>query len=1609
MKRLLTTAVFTALLHFAAFSQCSNLKLSVDKKFQCAPGIVNFKLSGAPAGSSYSWDFGNGFIANTDTVYEFFLNPQIIDVTVQVTFPNGTNCTVQENGIAEILGKPALNFEISRTKLCDGPDTVRLINTTPNTKEISWIVDGTNYFSAPDTLIHQFKTPGNKDINMVVTDSFGCRNVKEFTHVAEVLPDVNVNFVADHTDGCVTKNVQFTALLNKNGQKVVKYDWAFEGAHLKSAKGLTPPVLRYSQSGKYGAALTVTTDKGCVHDLKKEDYLEFGDSIQLEIDIKDQILCMKDSTVLKVKNPIEGGRYFWNVSGDPDTTMRSQTEITTKFDKPGEFNVSLVLNYGGCFSMINLKDAIKVKELKAQFKSSDNYHCYTPHITHIKNTSTSYNNVPLTYQWSVSDLDSTLLSRTYKKDLNYASPSWGRYTVELIVKDPFGCTDTMHARQYIRVDSIRPAISAEERIGCVNQKITLRTSTPASSYISSDSFYWKIYDLDGKKIHNSGRGRDITQSFSKPGYYNVTLYAGNTIGCKDTLGAKKFIHIIEPKKDFKVNTPLICAHEEAEIEATTTPRTAPFQYTWEVIHQKTSITSELETDTARKRNVRLDHIGKYDIRYKHQINKGCIDSFEKKAAIHVNGLVGEIKLTKASGCVPMETQSSFVVRENVHIGDTSNKLNYTWHASPGDGVTISSNTSAKPTFTFTKSGTYTIYMTAWNSVNCKYSSKSVDILVGVVADFELDRNNVCANETVSITNKSLLQPAKLEWSVISSGDYSLNQTTDPIQFVPKSDTFYDIRLIASKDDACFDTMTKRVHSLIVTSDFEMADTHLYCAPAYAQFNTLSHKADTFFWDFGDGSTIKSTDPYIANIYQRNTGAEKGFDVTLISKSFLGCADTLTIESAVKIFGPVPEFSIGNNVGCEPLTVNFTNKSKSVAQYFLNFDDNTNLDSTNFDTHTYRVQTTNLSQRFIPSVYALDSLGCAAIYESPDTILVLKRPKAIPSDQEIEGCSPVQVALNDESQRITSRSWLLNGSEISRETSITPSISEPGNHVIELVVTNQNNCSDTSTFGITVHENPKAHYTLTQIPCLNEAIEALGHSNQVIEKWVWTIENLAIVDTTSTPVYPFTFSESGNYRLQMKAITQNGCTDEFDSTFLIRGVDDIPEGEIEYVTVNDLDEIEVHWKAISPDFISYTTVKDNETQQVLYQDVVNAESMVKVLYSNLKQQHCFILSHTNYCGENGVESHSHCPVILNVQKAGNFELKLDWSSYTGWSDVDEYVIYRSDDGVSFEELVKVDGSTHTYTDELLCDQEYCYVVEARLGELKSRSNKDRNRPDYFQTTLPLDVTYATVENNEYVEVNWDEPKTNYPVTYRLNQYDAYGTSLLYSFDLNTTSFIDEELDVNSENFIYKVQILDHCGIAGTEGYQGKPILLEGFYQDDASHLSWSAYEEWDEGVDFYEIQIEINGMFETIATVPGSQTAYVDKEFHDEINEDYVYRVVAVSFNAHVTSTSNHVSLQGASFVWVPNAFSPNEDDHNPNFKPSAQFVYLVNDGTYRDYEMKIFNRWGEELFVTNDINHGWDGTYKNKPCESEMYLYHIRVTGLDRVVYDKKGLVRLMR
>lgn len=77
-------------------------------------------------------------------------------------------------------------------------------------------------------------------------------------------------------------------------------------------------------------------------------------------------------------------------------------------------------------------------------------------------------------------------------------------------------------------------------------------------------------------------------------------------------------------------------------------------------------------------------------------------------------------------------------------------------------------------------------------------------------------------------------------------------------------------------------------------------------------------------------------------------------------------------------------------------------------------------------------------------------------------------------------------------------------------------------------------------------------------------------------------------------------------------------------------------------------------------------------------------------------------------------------------------------------------------------------------------------------------------------------------------------------------------------------------------------------------------------------------------------------------------------------------------------------------VYVPNAFSPNDDGVNDQFQ-----AYVGC--TVTQFDLRVFNRWGQLVFSTVNAEDGWDGTIKGEAAISAVYTYVLKVT------YDQEG------
>jgi gliding motility-associated-like protein len=149
------------------------------------------------------------------------------------------------------------------------------------------------------------------------------------------------------------------------------------------------------------------------------------------------------------------------------------------------------------------------------------------------------------------------------------------------------------------------------------------------------------------------------------------------------------------------------------------------------------------------------------------------------------------------------------------------------------------------------------------------------------------------------------------------------------------------------------------------------------------------------------------------------------------------------------------------------------------------------------------------------------------------------------------------------------------------------------------------------------------------------------------------------------------------------------------------------------------------------------------------------------------------------------------------------------------------------------------------------------------------------------------------------------------------------------------------------------------------------------------------------------------LWSDIATLQPWEYVYNDN-LNDIANlkDNLIYRVEAYEAPSHweeaYTSSSQSVTYTREGDIWIPNAFTPH-NDNNETFGPITTFTRQDN------YLFQIYNRMGLMIFQTTDINQGWDGRFNGEYVPQGSYVYIIYCTFSDGTSHVQKGTVTVIR
>lgn len=357
------------------------------------------------------------------------------------------------------------------------------------------------------------------------------------------------------------------------------------------------------------------------------------------------------------------------------------------------------------------------------------------------------------------------------------------------------------------------------------------------------------------------------------------------------------------------------------------------------------------------------------------------------------------------------------------------------------------------------------------------------------------------------------------------------------------------------------------------------------------------------------------------------------------------------------------------------------------------------------------------------------------------------------------------------------------------------------------------------------------------------------------------------------------------------------------------------------------------------------------------------------------------------------------------------VSLSWTDYLGWNAVNSYEIYGYKTGEPWS-LIGTSNSA-TFTAQTEAGNDYCFVVKAIHADGRiSFSNitcifTNSANPPAFNYITTATVSGESVEIRYYV----DAANVSQISLQKLNSLGSFEEIAVLQGTSSFITYIDSDVDVNNYSYTYRAQVYDSCGALGEVSNEAKTVLLEIDFDDvrKENYLQWSPYRDFDGSLLYYNVYRGIDGIFDPLplATVSNNQWSYIDTTLGITSTGRICYRVEAVesmnSYGFSETSLSNAVCAVVPPLIYIPNAFFP--EGLNKTFYP------VISDFDPVEYEFIVFDRWGTELFYSNDPTEAWDGVVQKtgKKATPGTYLYLLIVNDGNGEEVVRRGHVSLIQ
>ncbi len=811
--------------------------------------------------------------------------------------------------------------------------------------------------------------------------------------------------------------------------------------------------------------------------------------------------------------------YQWEMSGDGGATWNTISGATAQNYSPGLLTdttifrriVSTNLCSGLQSSVSNVVTIIVYPNAVASFLPTTNIGCapftITPAIFNLQH----FANRNVSYLWYANG--NFLGAGTSFPGYTIAAPA-DSVIIKMIALNLFGCVNDSASYTFYTSTQPQPAFILSDTVGCGPLTIQFTNTTPL---ISSFTYQW---NFGNGQTSNAAQPPPIIFA-PNPNFtdtvYIVRLSVASACG---VISTSKFIRVqSKPKVSFAPNITVGCS--PMTVLFNNTSKGLGNSYTWHFGDGSAPVATSSATG--------VSHVFTTGIRdtffVKLVAENGCgKDSLNYAIVVSPNNIALDFAVNgnQQSGCAPHRVN---------FINNSAGASSFTWNFSDGVIINTSKNIDTVA-HNFLLPGTYLVSLRGTNGCSDTTTTETVIVYPKPKPLFASDKNIVCIGDAARFSNNTDSASSYL-WQF---GDGNTSTAFAPVHQYTTPGLF-TVKLVAYRFNApgsiCVDSVTRQIQVVdTIAGTFTATDTLGNCTPFTIAFTNQTTPSVSAFWNFGDGSTGSGNSV-------THTYAQAGvYTVILTVQSAGGC--TYISTKTVRVLGPGGSWTHTTGYLCSGaarFSVNATNADSII----YNFGDGSSLVTTNnLVFHTY----TNAGVYF-PTVRLKNNLGCTVFLNGIDTIRVERINPGFTSVQQ-KSCGSTTVNFSDTSFLFFGKNlvrWNFADGTTGTGGTISHSYNTGGVYPIQMIVTGNSGCSDTvlKQLTVTVSSLPTASILGNTTSCVGykETFTANVQSSDAVTVFQWTLSNGAA--GTANP-FNYTFSQAGNYTLQLVVGTVNGCYD-----------------------------------------------------------------------------------------------------------------------------------------------------------------------------------------------------------------------------------------------------------------------------------------------------------------------------------------------------------------------------------------------------------------------------------------------------------------------------------